>query len=315
MAWNDAVSELGQKRARVAVCLAAFNGIRWLPEQLDSILRQQDVALRVFVSVDASSDGTEAWIDSRAAQDNRIIVLPHGERFGGAARNFFRLIREIDFSGFDYVCFADQDDIWFPEKLVRAHEVIVRTSADAYSSNVIAFWPIGRKVLVDKSQPQQRWDFLFESAGPGCTYVMKVGLVQAIQTLFQHQWNNLQNVTFHDWFTYAFARANGYHWVIDEYSGMLYRQHSSNQFGANSGWMALKHRLHKVLDGWWLQQAMLIAQIVGVDNLPPIKRGLGGGRLDLLWLATHARQCRRRTRDQFLFMFSCLVLSVTRKGR
>ena len=104
------MTQISTHQTKIAVCLAAFNGVRWLAEQLDSILAQEGVAVTVFVSVDQSSDGTEQWIDARAQVDSRIVVLPHGERFGGAARNFFRLLRDVDFSGFDYVSFADQDD-------------------------------------------------------------------------------------------------------------------------------------------------------------------------------------------------------------
>lgn len=291
-----------------AVCLAAFNGVRWLPEQLDSILTQQQVDVRVFVSVDASSDGTEDWIDQAAMRDSRITVLPHGSNFGGAAPNFFRLMRDVDFSGFDYVAFADQDDIWFVDKLIRAHQEIIRTASDAYSSNVLAFWPSGRRSLIRKSQPQVRWDFLFEAAGPGCTYVMRVKLVRAIQVLLRVHWEDMQKVGLHDWFLYAFARANGYRWVIDNYAGMLYRQHGGNQVGVNVGWRAYIRRAGKVWGGWGLAQSGLIARLVGLAEDPFVKRWSGGSRIGLLWLALRAGQCRRRARDKLVFSFLCLVL-------
>lgn len=298
---HEAISPL----PRIAVCLAAYNGVRWLDEQLGSILTQQGVDIAVFVSVDQSTDGTEEWIDARAKEDSRIVVLPHGERFGGAARNFFRLLREVDFSNFDYVSFADQDDIWFPVKLMHAHDVLQQKGADAYSSNFIAFWSSGRKVLIKKSQPQRAWDFLFEGAGPGCTYVMKISLVKAIQMLLERHWNDAQEIGFHDWFVYAFARANGYKWVIDDYASLLYRQHGNNQIGANFGWRALAYRGRKVLDGWGLKQALLIAHLVGLDEHPFVKHWSNGGRLGFLWLALQANQCRRRARDKVLFVLSC----------
>jgi rhamnosyltransferase len=299
----------------VAVCLAAFNGLRWLPEQLDSILIQSGVAITLFVSVDFSTDGTEEWIDLAAKRDSRIVVLPHGGRFGGAAGNFFRLLRDVDFSEFDYVSFADQDDIWLPGKLQRAHETLLVTGADAYSSNVMAFWPDGRKVLIEKSQQQVRWDFLFEAAGPGCTYVKRKELACAIQDVVRSHWNEVQEVGLHDWFAYAFARANGYRWVIDDVPGMLYRQHENNQVGVNAGWRAFVHRADKVLSGWGLAQSALIARLVGLNDDPFVVRWANGSRLGLLYLALHAGQCRRRVRDKFIFGLSCLVLSVTWRSR
>ena len=300
---------------KFAIFLAAFNGIDWLADQLDSILAQAGITVTVFVSVDQSTDGTEKWFEERAKVDSRIVLLPHGERFGGAARNFFRILRDVDLSDFDYVSFADQDDVWLPNKLLRAHEMLLNTGADAYSSNVTAFWPDGREVLIAKSQRQVRWDFLFEAAGPGCTYVMRKELACAIQDLVRSRWDEVQEVGLHDWFAYAFARANGYRWVIDDVPGMLYRQHENNQVGVNAGWRAFVHRADKVLSGWGLAQSALIARLVELNDDPFVVRWASGSRLGLLYLALHAGQCRRRVRDKFIFGLSCLVLSVTRRSR
>lgn len=297
-------------KPKIAVCLSVYNGIQWLAEQVETILDQSGVVVTVFVSVDSSTDGSEEWIDQKAACDVRINVLPHGKKFGGAARNFFRILHEVDFSVFDYVSFADQDDIWLPNKLSRAHEVLLCTGGDAYSSNVVAFWSNGRKFLIKKSQPQVRWDFLFEAAGPGCTYVMRKELACAIQDLLKNRWDDIQRVGLHDWFSYAFARANGYRWVIDDYAEMLYRQHEENQVGVNSGWRAFVHRVRKVWSGWGLAQSVLTAQLVGLDEDPFVTRWSGGSRVGLLWLALHARQCRRRMRDKIIFALSCAALCV-----
>lgn len=301
--------------ANFAVCLAAFNGALWLPEQIDSILSQTGVVVKVFVSVDQSTDDTQEFFKIIAQSQDRIVMLPHGERFGGAARNFFRLIKDVDFQKFDYVAFADQDDIWLPNKLLRAHEEILRTEADGYSSNVIAFWPDGRKALIEKSQQQVQWDFLFEAAGPGCTYVIRKELACAVQNIVRNRWDEIQDVGLHDWFTYAFARANGYRWVIDDVPGMLYRQHENNQVGANSGWRAFVHRADKILSGWGLAQSALIARLVGLGDDPFFLRWSERSRWGLFYLALNARQCRRRVRDKFIFGLSCLVLSVTKRSR
>lgn len=298
------------KFPRIAVCLAAYNGVRWLDEQVESILDQQGVEIVIFASVDASSDGTESWFDARAAADVRIRVLPHGECFGGAARNFFRLLREVEFSDFNGVCFADQDDIWQPDKLARAYRKLTEEKADAYSSNVTAFWPNGRRLLIDKAQPQRRWDFLFEAAGPGCTYLLSVPLAQAIQDAVRTNGQIEKHAALHDWFIYAYARARGLRWVIDSYSGVLYRQHGDNQVGANSGWRATNRRLAKMFGGWWFSQVQWIACLVEQEDSPIVARGLNGGRLGVLWLAAQARHCRRRFLEQWVFVAFCIVLSL-----
>lgn len=83
------------------------------------------------------------------------MLLPYGERFGGAGPNFFRLVKDVEFSGFDAVSFAEQDDIWHPEKLAKAYSKITADYCGVYSSNVTAFWADGREVLIKKSQPQK----------------------------------------------------------------------------------------------------------------------------------------------------------------
>jgi rhamnosyltransferase len=292
---------IGNISPKFAICLAVFNGIKWIDEQLKTILTQYGVEVSIFVSVDSSNDGSE-----------ELVVLPHGCHFGGAAYNFFRILRDVDFSDFDYVSFSDQDDIWLPNKLLRAHEVLSGTGADAYSSNVTAFWPDGRKALIEKSQHQVQWDFLFESAGPGCTFVMRRNLACTIQNFLKTRRNQVQQVGQgqHDWFIYAFARANGYRWVIDDYAGMLYRQHENNLVGVNAGWSAFIFRVRKVLGGWGLTQSVLIAGLVGLGDDPFVIPWSNGSRVGMLRLAVHARQCRRRGRDQLLFAIACVALSI-----
>ena len=300
----------GDLPPKVAVCLTVYNGTQWISEQMDSILGQVGVAVTVFVSVDRSEDGSEAWVNQKSAGDSRIKALPHGVQFGGAARNFFRILHEVDFSAFDYVSFADQDDIWLPEKLLHAHQKLHSTGADAYSSNVVAFWPDGRKVVINKSQPQREWDFLFEAAGPGCTYVMRRELVFAMQALFKKRWDAIQQIGLHDWFTYAFARAHGYQWVIDDQAEILYRQHENNQLGVNAGFTAFIWRVRKIISGWGLHQAALIAGLVGQGDTPFVRRWSQGSRLGMLWLAFQSGQCRRRPRDRLWFGMSCIALAV-----
>ncbi len=291
-----------------AVCLATFNGISWLNEQIESIVAQKDIFVTVFVSVDCSSDGTESLVDNLAKTYNRVVALSHGQHFGGAAPNFFRLIKDVDFSEFDYVAFADQDDIWLPNKLLQAQDEIIRHKVDAYSSNVTAFWSNGTQKLINKSQPQVLWDFLFEAAGPGCTYVLSKKLALDIQNVVKYRWDEIQGVALHDWFMYAFARANGYSWFIDKSPYMLYRQHEKNQVGVNVGWTAARYRFKQIMAGWLFDQSLLIAHLIGISDHRFVRAWSSGERVGYLKLALSALQCRRRLRDKFLFSLSCVLL-------
>ena len=299
------------KIPRIAILLAAYNGREWLQEQLESILHQNEVDVQIFISVDQSTDGTENFVDQFAAADGRITVLPHGRKFGGAVSNFFRLIDDVSFEGFDYVSFSDQDDIWSSDKLSRANYKMQEVGADGYSSNVTAFWPSGRQVLIRKSQPQKEWDFLFESGGPGCTYVMTVKLACTIQLYLREYQTEIKDVWLHDWFCYSFSRSKGFKWFIDDYSSLMYRQHLDNQVGVNHGWRAILYRVKKVVGGLGIKQSILIAHLMELDGKPFVKKWVYGQRLGLIGLAFKAGSCRRRFRDQILFMFSCLIMAVT----
>jgi rhamnosyltransferase len=299
-----------QSLPRFSVCLAAFNGRHYLSEQIDSILAQKNVSFQIYISVDKSSDGTETFLVDWAAKESRLTLLPLGLQFGGAGPNFYRLLKDVEFSGCDYLSFADQDDIWHEDKLWRAHCSLREHGAAAYSSNVLAFWPDGRTLLIDKAQAQKRWDFLFEAAGPGCTYVLRVDLAMGLKRLIQSRWEEVQAVALHDWLSYAYARNNGFKWLIDPGVTMDYRQHASNQVGVNSGWRAFRYRVSIVLDGWAPQQAALITSLLGMNELTFVHCWKGGGRLGLLWLALNATQCRRRLRDQFFFALTCIALTL-----
>lgn len=295
---------------RFLVILAAFNGTAYLREQVASILSQSGVDVRIVVSVDRSTDGTEALVESLMEQDGRISALPFSEVFGGAAPNFFRLLREVDLDGFDYLSLADQDDVWRPEKLCRAHAAMARTGAHGYSSNVTAFWPSGKQVLIRKSQPQRRWDFLFEGPGPGCTFVLNRPLALACQAQVRTRPAALSQVGFHDWLIYALARAHGHPWHIDDWPGMLYRQHDRNQIGVNAGLRSWWHRVSTIRSGWGFRQACLIARLAGLETHPFVASWIDGQRLGLIALALHCGQCRRRTQDRVLFMLSCLLMAL-----
>jgi len=298
-----------QNNPKIAVLLAAHNGICWLQSQLDSILNQQGVDVTIFVSVDKSNDGTEKWFDQLAVKDTRVEILPHGNYFGSAAPNFFRLIRDVDFQLFDYVSLSDQDDIWYLDKLKRAVNQLSQQGADAYSSNVLAFWPCGKKRLIQKSYTQQQWDYLFEAAGPGCTYVINKKLMLAIKNCVRLHSRDIQSINLHDWFCYAYARAHNYLWYIDPQPYVLYRQHNENQVGANNGLRAFAYRFNIISTGGGIKQSVLIAKIVGLNDADFVTLWSGLKRTGFLRLAFLTGKCRRKNMDKIIFFLACLLMA------
>jgi rhamnosyltransferase len=298
---------------RVAVLLATFDGGAYLDEQLDSIMNQQDCAVDLWVSDDQSTDGTWQSLANRAKSDQRIALLPRVERLGKAARNFFRLMIDVDCSAYDYIALSDQDDIWFGDKLALSIRKIRNSQAAGFSSNVIAMWPNGRKKVIRKAQAQRRLDFLFESAGPGCTYLMTADCVSGFKKFLLANCKALEKIQFHDWMIYAWARSSGSKWHIDPNPTLYYRQHANNEYGVNSGWAAFRKRLRQMRSGWYRQQVLAIADLVRSGPSFTSECATTIGMLERNTLASRwaltlkAHQLRRGATDRVWLVFACLM--------
>jgi rhamnosyltransferase len=289
----------------VTVLLATYNGARWLDEQLDTILDQEGVAVRVVALDDGSSDETPAILAARAHADSRVTVLESRGNAGGAAPNFYRLIRAIDIPAAGLIAFADQDDHWLPGKLAK-HAALVAAGADGVSSDVTAFSETGPDTLIKKSYPQREFDYLLESPGPGCTFLMSNRLVSLARELLDDDSSEASSADFHDWLLYALCRAKGWTWIIDDEPSLRYRQHGNNAMGANVGAASAKRRLALMGSKWHRGEATLLARIalrVASDERRP---GLAKiqdllvttGPRSRATLARTAGQLRRRPRDR-----------------
>ena len=279
----------------VAVLLAAHNGIEWIKEQIDTIFQQKEVNIFIFLSVDVSSDGTFEWCKELPEINCRIKALPHGNHFGGAAKNFFRLIKDVNLNLFDFVSLADQDDIWLPNKLSRAVEIIKIKKLEGYSSNVVAFWEDGREKLIKKSSSQKKFDYFFESGGPGCTYVFKRNSIQKFKKFLIKNWSLVNEVESHDWFIYAYFRSLSMLWYIDKTPSMYYRQHKNNQVGANLNWKAYLYRLQKINSGWYRSEVQRIINLLKPQACETIV-------LNRLFLIFNFYKLRRRLKDALVFL-------------
>lgn len=295
----------------VDVLLTTFNGAAYLSQQIASLGKQEDVCVRVIQSDDGSTDGS---IDIAVAAAHHcaleIRALAAHAPTGSAARNFFLLFKETDFSSCDFVALCDQDDIWPTNKLARACAELHRTGADAYSCSSIAFWPDGRERLIRKDYPQRSFDMLFESASHGCTYVLTASTAQAFAKELSRLGPKIDQVDFHDWLLYAWCRATGRKWHFDPLALIRYRQSGKNVIGANVGVAALRSRLRLLRNGWLRQQALLIADCIGWSAHPLVGRLRRMNWRDRLILAFKARQCRRRPRDQLMFFVACLTTGI-----
>jgi rhamnosyltransferase len=285
----------------VCILLATYNGAKWLPEQLDSISQQLGVRPRVVASDDQSTDNTLGVLSHWSNLIDLTVLNKSDIRFGSAHRNFLRLVRDAPIGDCAYVALCDQDDIWLPDKLNRAIQCLQSTSAAAFSSDVTAFWPDGRQQLVLKSQRQRRHDYLFGSPGPGCTFVWPVEIFRQMRAWVIENFDQMQDIWVHDWLMYAYIRAQGLHWHIDDVPLMLYRQHGLNEIGANRGLRAALARWRHVRTGSYRRDILSIARVI--QERSPVVSAVNrlNGR-DRLWLMAHAREFRRSFSE-------CLVLA------
>lgn len=100
-------------RPRISVCMAAYNGERYIADQLQSILRQRSDSDEVIVVDDASGDDTAAIVER--FRDERIRIF-RNPRNRGVAASFERAILEAQG---DIIFLSDQDDLWKPDKVSR----------------------------------------------------------------------------------------------------------------------------------------------------------------------------------------------------
>ena len=295
---------------QVLVLLAAYNGEQFIAQQLQTILNQTLKPCKILVNIDSSTDKTVAIVEDCRTKFSEIEILSSNQLFGSAAANFIHLLLNVDLANIDYIALADQDDLWNEEKLDKAIEKL-QQGYDGYSSNVEAFWDDGRKKVLVKNQSQLKFDHLFESAGPGCTFVISKKLATSLQNFLKNNQNQTSQMKqYHDWLIYAFARTNGYKWFIDGYVSMQYRQHALNDFGAHVGFSGFLARVERVLKGEGFDQVLRLIKMLKLENDPFVKQWYPLSRIGFIKLAFYAPQCRRRLREKIYFFFACILLAI-----
>ena len=113
---------------RRSICMATYNGAKYIKEQLDSIIPQLRDDDELIVSDDASKDDTLKIVESY--NDPRIKIF-HNENHG-VAHNFENAMRQA--SG-DLIYFADQDDVWLPSKLDKMEKFLTEGGYDTILCN------------------------------------------------------------------------------------------------------------------------------------------------------------------------------------
>lgn len=100
-------------RARISVCIGAYNRENYIRECIDSVLGQTRPADEIIVVDDASTDGTLRILESYGS---RIHLIKRARNSGicPVTRN-----QAVAAATGDLIAFLDSDDVWYPEKLAR----------------------------------------------------------------------------------------------------------------------------------------------------------------------------------------------------
>ena len=224
----------------VAVLMAVYNGAHFLESQVASILAQSYSQIRLYVRDDGSTDGSVDILRAMVEQySGRIILLQDEEKHLGVIGNFHRLLCTASQSGSEpYLMLADQDDVWFADKVevtlqeMRQTErwagkdtpVLVHTDLCVTNANLHildpSFWHYQH---LDPGQDDLR-QLCMQNMVTGCTVMMNRALLKKALPI-------PEGVLMHDWWLGLVASAFGVIRFIPQ-ATMFYRQHGNNDTGA-----------------------------------------------------------------------------------
>lgn len=113
----------------ISVCMATYNGSRYIREQIDSIICQLSPDDELIISDDYSIDETCNIV--RSYKDARIkLIMNEGKK--GVTHNFENAL--LHARG-DIIFLADQDDVWFPDKIKELSDFLIQGNYDVVTGN------------------------------------------------------------------------------------------------------------------------------------------------------------------------------------
>lgn len=218
------------KKCKVKVLLSAYNGEKYISQQIDSILQQTYDNIELYVRDDGSKDGTYAILEEY--EKKALITLIKGNNKGFIA-SFFDLLKYCGEA--DYYAFADQDDVWNENKIEMAIEkmekanqnipVLYFSNYDFYTQD-LEYQGVGNRGIKKPSFLNS----LLDCMPLGFNIVFNKKAYEAVVNCIP------QNSCGHDWWMYMVCAGLG-QVIYDERPTVKYRRHSSNvSAGGMSFW-------------------------------------------------------------------------------
>lgn len=213
----------------VCVMMSTYNGERFIREQLESILAQEDVDVTLYVRDDGSTDGT---IDIINSIRGKKVYIERGNNWG-YKKSFFYLMKNVPLD-YDYYAFADQDDFWLPDKLITAvseidehNGCVAYCTSPCYVDEKLQSLKNCHSIIDDLPYGLVKTEWAVATCifGLGCTFVWNKNLQSII-----HKDRNFEVDFCHDNFLAVMAALLG-KLIHSENSKILYRQHGGNCSG------------------------------------------------------------------------------------
>lgn len=211
---------------KIAVLMSAYNGEKYISQQIDSILNQNgDFQLDLIVRDDGSTDNT-INILKNYEQEGKLKWYS-GENLK-PAKSFIQLI--IDNKGYDYYAFSDQDDYWESSKLIESVKRIenINTPCICYSNAELVdenLKSLGRN-LYKKEPDTSMYTIMCAANVIGCTMVFNNKLADFIRE------GGIPNViVMHDSYLARVCSSIDGKVIYLNHVYTKYRQHGSNALG------------------------------------------------------------------------------------
>lgn len=219
---------------KIQVLMSTYNGEKYLKEQIESILNQENVEISLLIRDDGSTDGTLNILEHLAKENKNIHY--YASQNIGVARSFMELVNKSNEA--DYYAFADQDDVWKPKKLISAIEKL-ESNIETPSLYISALEVVDEELnTIEIKKVSGNHCFEGEMAknfATGCTMVFNKKLCDIIKMY------NPEYLIMHDSWITRVCYAIGGNVIIDENTYIKYRQHGNNVVGyKDEGFKKLK---------------------------------------------------------------------------
>jgi Glycosyl transferase family 2 len=220
----------------VAILLSTYNGEAFLPAQLHSFLAQTHHDWTLYWRDDGSSDATAHLVQTFAQEigEGRCIS-PSSNGRRHITRSFLSLLWAARVNAASYFAFADQDDVWLPEKLERGISML-ETAPSGQPALYCA-----QRIIVDSTllrlgepgplrRPPGFPAALTQNIAPGCTMMLNRAAADLVLA------SEPPDSVWHDWWCYVIVAAAGGRIIADDGATVLYRQHGNNHVGEQRSW-------------------------------------------------------------------------------